>query len=314
MKKTRMLTEGAMLAAIFAVLMLVFLYVPIIGGVSMLFLILPFLIYGAKYPLKYSLLFFIVSIFVSLLFGTVTSIPITVIMGTTGLVIGYCIRLEKSKFITYIAASATFLIDTVVGILIAIKFFHINYLDEELTRLQQSINQSRNMMKAFGQQQAYDRLNEMSKTLIYMVHTLLPSLLLLESFFAIFILMLINYPIAKKFGIRVPKWKPFREFNLPKNFQWYFLTFLILSLFFGKYLHGFLSTALLNILFIFLILMILQGFSLICYYGYIKKWPKAILVFIVIITLIYSPLLYAVIMLGIIDLGFNLRAWVNRDV
>ncbi|WP_052137897.1 hypothetical protein [Heyndrickxia ginsengihumi] len=57
MKKTRMLTEGAMLAAIFAVLMLVFLYVPIIGGVSMLFLILPFLIYGAKYPLKYSLLF-----------------------------------------------------------------------------------------------------------------------------------------------------------------------------------------------------------------------------------------------------------------
>ena len=70
MKNVHKLTEGAILLAIFAVLLLLTLYLPILGAVVNLFLSLPFIMYGAKNNRKSSLVFLVASIFISLIVGT----------------------------------------------------------------------------------------------------------------------------------------------------------------------------------------------------------------------------------------------------
>jgi uncharacterized protein YybS (DUF2232 family) len=53
--------------------------------------------------------------------------------------------------------------------------------------------------------------------------------------------------------------------------------------------------------------MLLQGLSFVAYFTHIKKFPKAFLIIAVILTFLLPFVLYIVRILGIIDLGFNLR-------
>ncbi len=111
MNKTRTLTEGAIMLALFAILLFISIYVPIISLVSILFLPLPFIIYSRKYALKHSLLLFIAAVFTSSFVGTILSVPFAFLFGLTGIVIGYFLKKSKGVLPVFIAGSFTFLIN-----------------------------------------------------------------------------------------------------------------------------------------------------------------------------------------------------------
>ncbi|WP_083800962.1 DUF2232 domain-containing protein [Bacillus sp. m3-13] len=56
-----------------------------------------------------------------------------------------------------------------------------------------------------------------------------------------------------------------------------------------------------------MLLMTVQGFSFIFYFCYIKKISKAIPITLVILSFLITPLVYIIRMIGIIDIGFQLR-------
>ena len=57
-------------------------------------------------------------------------------------------------------------------------------------------------------------------------------------------------------------------------------------------------------------LFFLQGISLIHYYMNEKKLPKWVTVILTIFALFLSPI---TILLGVLDTGLNVRAWIGKD-
>lgn len=302
----RRLTEGALLLAIFAVLLLITIYVPVLGMVVNLFLSLPFIMFSAKNNRKGSALFLIGAIVISLIVGTVLSVPLAVAYGLTGIVIGDFIREKKSRIAGFIGGGIAFLISLVGQYAISVAFFNVDFINESMGLMEESLEQSSEMLTAFGQTPDQAMLEQFQAS-ISMLEVLIPSLFVMASFMIVFFIQLISFPIVKRFGIDVPKWLPFRELKLPKSLLWYYLAVLIISLMLNPEEGSYVYTALMNLSFILQFFMLVQGLSFIYYLSYRKNLSTFIPVLATVLTFFIPILLYLVRLLGIIDLGFDLR-------
>lgn len=301
-----MITEGALMLAIFTILLLISLYVPLLWAISSLFLILPFLIYSAKYPVNYSVLLIVISTALSGLVGGILTIPLALSNSTTGVVMGSLIKKRKEKFVIYVAGSFTFLLNVLLQYVAAIMLFDFNFMSELNRTLKSSFKESTALMEKLGQT-IPENTEEQLMASVDMFQTLMPSLIVLFSFLSVLILILVNFPILKRLGMDVPVFEPFRNWQLPKSILWYYL-FLLLGAFIAFPEKGTMwYSAYTNLMFMLQLCLLIQGLSFIFFYAYLKKWTKAIPIFIAVFSILMLPLLYLVRLLGIIDLGFDLR-------
>jgi uncharacterized protein YybS (DUF2232 family) len=306
MKNTYKLTEGAILLAIFAVLLLITFYIPGLGLIVNLFLSLPFLFFGAKYDGKSTAVFTLAAVLLSMILGSLLAIPLALAYGTTGAVMGYMVRKGKSRFAAYIAGSLVFLLNLVAQYALSVILFKINIIEELMEAFRVSTDQAIKMLEQMGQTPD-EKLIEQFETMIDMMEVLMPSMFVMASFLIVFLLQLVSFPFLKRFGIKVPYWPPFRELNLPKSILWYYLITMIAGLIMqpenGTYWFWVIS----NLTFILQMLMVLQGVSLVFYVTHIKEYPKAVPIIVIVLMFLLPFILYIVRILGIIDLGFDLR-------
>jgi uncharacterized protein YybS (DUF2232 family) len=304
-KNTRYLTEGAVLLALFAVLLLISLYIPLIGAISSFLLAVPFLIFTARHGWKQAVLFFIGSLFLTGLFGTIMLLPMTFAFGSSGIVIGQLYKQQKNRYVILLGGTVVFSVNVVLIFVITSVFANINMLNELQIALDQSLNTSQEMLRSLGQspnEQAVKQFEAALRTIPY----LLPSILVMSGFVLAFITQWIAAPILRKIRYKVEKFPPLREFRLPKSILWYYLLVMILS-FFKMEQGSFLYIAVLNLATILQLLIVAQGYSLIFYYFHKKSFGKWLSILVVIITLSQPFLLQFIRILGIIDLGFDLR-------
>ena len=306
MKNTYKLTEGAILLAIFAVLLLITFYIPGLGLIVNLFLSLPFLFFGAKYDGKSTAVFTLAAVLLSMILGSLLAIPLALAYGTTGAVMGYMVREGKSKFAAYIAGSLVFLLNLVAQYALSVILFKINIIDELMEAFRASTDQAIKLLEQMGQAPDANLIKQF-EAMIDMMEVLMPSMFVMASFLIVFLLQLFSFPFLKRFGIKVPTWPPFRELNLPKSILWYYLITMIAALIIqpekGTYMFWVIS----NLTFILQMLMVLQGLSLVFYVTHIKNYPKAVPIIFVVLVFLLPFVLYIVRILGIIDLGFDLR-------
>nr|WP_144926104.1 YybS family protein [Paenibacillus bovis] len=306
MKNTRMLTEGAIMFAVFVVLLLITLYVPIVSIILQYFLVIPFLLYSAKYPIKNSLLFLLATVLVSFIIGSFGGIAFAIIFGTLGLMMGYGIRKKYSKEIIYVSSSFVFLASIIVLFIVSASFFELNFITELGAILRESVDQSLNTFTALGQSPPAIVEEQLDK-MIEMIGLMTPFLFTAFAFITVIIIILITFPIIKRLGIDVPKFKPFRLLQFPKSILWYYLLILITTLFIKTEQGSYLNMVLLNGDLILQILLVLQGLAVIFYYAHYKKWNIAIPIVAVVLTVFIPLFLPFVSLLGIIDIGFDLR-------
>jgi uncharacterized protein YybS (DUF2232 family) len=307
MKNTYKLTEGAILLAIFSVLLLITIYIPVLGMAVNLFLSLPFLIFGAKNDWKSTAVFTLAAVFLAMILGSILAMPLALVYGTTGAVMGYMVREGKSRFAAYVAGSLVFLMSILAIYILAIIFFKMNFIDEFVETFKLSVDQSINMLEEFGQKPD-EKVIKQFNTMVDMIEVLMPTMLVMASFTIVFILQLVSFPFLKRLGINVQTWRPFRELNLPKSILWYYLIAMIAALIIqpekGTYWFWVLS----NLTFILQMLMVLQGIAFVFYFTHFKGYSKAVpTIVIVLMFLLPTVVLYIVRILGIIDLGFDLR-------
>lgn len=306
MKDVRQLTEGALLLAIYAALLLLTTYVPVLGVITNFFLVLPFILFAYKNDRKSMLVFFVAAILISLIVGSVFAIPVAITFGLTGLVMGDFIREKKSREAIYFSGSLAFLLTLVITYAITVAFFQIDIIDESIATMKKSIESSVSTMESIGQEPNEKKIKQMLEG-VEAVTFLKPTLFVVTSFLGVFFIQLVSLPIAKRFQIKIASWRPFRNLQLPKSILWIYLITLLSSMLFKPEEGSFLFLAIVNLAFILQWLMVLQGLALIYYYSETKKLPKAVPVMFTIGVLLLSQLLYIVRILGIIDLGFDLR-------
>ena len=301
MNKQTYLVEGALLIALYNVILYLSLNLPFIGIILTFVLPVPFIIYTYKYSLQKAVLFLFAALFASFLINTLAGIISTSLFGIAGVVIGVFSKKQKSGIETLIGGTMGFVFPLLMLYIVSITLFGFNL--ESL--LSESINETRTivegMLKLSGTEN--DILLEQLEQSVEYFSLLLPSTLLLIAFFLALVSQLVGYPILKRLKIGMNKVPAFHEVMLPKGFLWIYLIVLILSML--KIEPGtFFYLAILNVFYIFQLLMVLQGLSFLYFYCKLKKVP---LIVPIIITVLSPFLLYIIRILGIIDLGFDLR-------
>ncbi|WP_167555340.1 YybS family protein [Gottfriedia acidiceleris] len=306
MKSTRFITEGAVLLAIYSVLLLIFRFVPFLSIIMAFLMPLPFIIFSIKYSIKESLLLCCVALGLTIVITSFNLLPVSLMYSTVGIAFGYLLKNERSKSEILLTSTFLYLIHTVLMYIIFKAVFHIDFVKENIDLATEAIEKSKEISASLGSntnEKALDSLTDAIK----LIPTLIPSLLLMVSFILAFLTQLVTFPLIRRLGYKTPKFKPFREFRLPVGFMWFFLIVMIFS-FFNLKQSSFLSTAVINLTYVLQILLLVQGYASIFYFSYLKQFSKAVPIIILIASFIIQPLIYIVLLIGIVSIGiFNRR-------
>lgn len=296
------------MTALFAVLLAISVYVPVLSLVSTLFLALPIAWYSAKYPAKASALVAVVGGVLSFLIGGLLSLPLALIHIPLGLMIGLSIHYKKSKLFMFMGSSIVLLLSLMLQYVAAIAFLGINFLEEFTTTMRSSYEQAGTWLERLGSE-SMEEYEELVAQIMLTFETLLPTLLILTTFTTVWVLLLILLPILKRLGVEVPKFPPFREMRLPKSVLWYYLIVILVSLL-SDFEQGTMAYFIFaNASMLLQFLLFLQGVSFYHFYIHQEGWPRWVTV---IVTIFAVPLQSFTSIIGILDLGFDIRGWIKR--
>jgi uncharacterized protein YybS (DUF2232 family) len=310
LEKTKALTEGAIMLALYMVLFLMTLYIPFLGGLTLFILSLPFVVYTARKGWKSGLFLFAASIILTLLFGSIMAVPTTILFGLSGIVIGYLYKRNRSRFEILSIGSIAFILNLLLVYVIITTIFQINPLEEAQKAAGESIKITREMMEGLGQTIDEQQLEQLEEA-FELVPLLIPTVIVFVGLSLAFITQLVSTTILRRLGFQVEKWPPFRTIQLPKSLIWYYLLSMIAMLFpLEKDSMTFL--AVFNLFHVLQLLMVFQGLSFIFFYCYHKNLSKGIPITILVLSFLLPFLLYIVRIIGIIDLGFDLRKRVEQ--
>lgn len=307
MKNVRKLTEGAILLAAFTVLLLITIYIPLIGSILNFVMPLPFIMFSAKNNFKYILAFFAAAIFISFIAGSFMGLSLMLIYGATGTVIGYMLQKNKSRTSILISGSLTFLAGLILLYVVSVAFFNVNIIHEITTALNQSVKESQEILRDMGKADQLKQLEKQNANLIKMIETLAPSVLILASILSVFVIQLVCFPIAKRFGINVQPWGNLRNLSLPRSILWYLLIVMGANLLIHPEEGTYLYMVLTNASYILGMFMVLQGLGLQFYFFHQRAVPKGLRVLVVILAFTIPIIHYIIMILGITDIGFDLR-------
>ncbi|MEH7375945.1 YybS family protein [Neobacillus drentensis] len=307
MKDVRKLTEGAVLLAAFAALLLITIYVPVVGSILNLVLPLPFIMFSVKNNLKLIAAFLVAAIFIAFIAGSLMGVGLMLIYGSVGTVIGYLLQKGKSRTFILIASSLTFMAGLVISYVVMVAFIKIDIIHELTVALNESVKSSEVMLKAMGREDQVELLKEQNALMLKQIVTLAPSALIFASILSSFITQWICFPIAKRFGVKVQPWGSFRNLVLPKSLLWYYLIALGMMLLFHPQEGTYLYSVLINARYILETFIMLQGLALLFFIFHQKSVAKGLAVLVVILTFMIPIVRYIIMLLGITDLGFDFR-------
>ena len=309
-QRTRQITNGALMAAVFTVLMAITVYVPIISLATLFFLALPVAWYSAKYPWKPSLLFSLAALLLSLIIGGVFAVPVALLYIPLGLMIGLSIHYGKSKLYMFMGSSVIVLLSAMLQYVATILLFGINIIEEYITATRASLTAGSNWMERLGgTEEQIEQYNETVGSMLMTFETTMPALIILSVFVIVWIHLLINLPILKRLGTAVPKFPPFADMKLPKSVLWYYLIVLLISLLSDLERGTIVFLAFANAMVILQMLLFLQGIAFYHFYVQQEGWPRWVKA---IVTVFAFPLQAFTIIVGIVDLGFDIRGWVKK--
>src|SRR5690625_2410128 len=110
MSQSKKITDGALLMAIYIVLLIMSVFIPVFILIGLFILPIPFIIYASRYNWKPTLLIIVLALVLSLLFATIVSLPLTLIASLGGLAIGPAIYNKDTSHQTRAQATLGFII------------------------------------------------------------------------------------------------------------------------------------------------------------------------------------------------------------
>ncbi|PER51739.1 YybS family protein [Bacillus thuringiensis] len=311
MKQTKFITEGTALLAIYAILLLISMYVPILGTVVTFALPLPFILLTIRYKLSNVLVIFVVALFVTVIVSQPMNLVKTIMFGLIGIVLGYTYKTRKKPVEILIAGTLAYLIGFVLIYVASIKFFNIDIMKQMQSMFSESMVQSEKIVSAIGMPISKEQ-KELLTQMNDILQLLFPSILVLVSVCFSWITVIISGSVLKKLKHDIIPWPKFKDLQLPKSIVWYYVIFILLATFIKvdptSYLHMVFS----NLYVIFALLLVLQGLTFISFLAYRKGFTKGVPIISFIVCMFIPMLFPLVTILGIIDLGISLRSKIGE--
>ncbi|MFJ8219380.1 YybS family protein [Bacillus cereus] len=307
MKNTKFITEGAALLAIYAMLLLISMYVPILGTVVTFALPLPFILQTIRYRLSNAFVIFTAALFITVIVSQPMNLVKTTMFGLIGIVLGYMYKKQKKPVEILMAGTLAYLIGIMLIYVASIKFFNIDLMKQMQNMLTESMAQSEKIVTAAGmpiskeQKELFAQFNDV-------LQTLFPSLLVMVSVCFSWITVMISGSVLRKLKHDVIPWPKFKDIQLPKSIVWYYVIFILLSTFIKVEPTSYLHMVFSNLYVIFALLLVLQGLTFIAFIAHSKGFTKGVPIISFIVCMFIPMLFPLVTILGIIDLGISLRS------
>lgn len=303
--KVKQLTFGAMMTGLF--ILLSFLSaMPLLAIITVWFIPLPIILYILKYNLKSSIGIVLIGCLGTFLLTGPLVIGVSLVLAVIGMTIGAKAKSNRSKLEILLSTALTAMITVVATIYASSKFMGINILEVAMKSLRTGLNSnvklSEELAKTLNQKSTFTQ--EHADILYKAAENSLPSALILSSLLMALLIIIVNFPIIKKIGYKVPKFGAIKDIRFPGFFLLGYLVVLLIQFFIkpeeGTYLYFVALNASLLLDAVFLI----QGISFIHFMVHRSNLPKALAW---IGTIFAFPLASFVSILGILDIGLNLR-------
>lgn len=307
MKDRKPLTGMTASFVVLLALAAIYLYIPLVSVITIWFIPIPLMYLVAKYGWRPGTAALIVSVFFLLALRLNLSVLMPISFLITGYVAGWVLLLKKSAFVILLAASLSNIAQLILALAGSVLLFHYNPVADIKSQIGKSLGSMLSQSGSLLNQSQGGMLSQYQTYLDY-IGNLAPSILVVIGLIYALIVEWIGLPILKKLGIAVPAWVPFRKWQVPKSVIWFFLIALLLGQA-GVLTDGSpLMVTTINITFIMEMLLAVQGMSFIFFIFHHWRLPLFIPVLIAVLTVLLSfLLLQPVTILGIIDLGFDLR-------
>nr|MDH3162150.1 YybS family protein [Bacillus licheniformis] len=202
------------------------------------------------------------------------------------------------------------MVSFVLLLIISVQFLGLNLIETANQAYNETFKTFESSIKQFGNDKEVAKQIELLNEQFKQAQYLYPTAIVIFSGITAFLNHLLAKPVLRRI-IQIPSLKPFRDMRLPQSIIWIYLLTILLSL--APVEEGSVYySVLLNASLIMGFVLVIQGFSFVFYFCHAKKLPTVLPVLFLIIGL-FSPLLYLVRILGIIDIGFNLRERVKKS-
>lgn len=306
--QARKITYGAMMAILFIILLAVTIYVPLINLLTVLLIPLPITLYRLQYDRGATAMVAVVTWLLTLPIAGPLSVPVAIMLSAVGFVIGDTVRTEKTKLYVFMSTGLTLLLSLIALYLGAVQFFSINpvnLLMENMETLQTEVLKV--LAGTGGVTSDVERL--VAESITY-YQTIIPSLFIVSVYITAYLFMAPTLAVAARLGFTVPKFASFLNMRLPFLTVAVYGIILIFSIF-SQTEQG--TTAYLmeaNAILIFRFLFFIQGLSLIYYALKTMKVPRIVNLPATLLAMFLSPI---TVMLGILDVAIDVRAWISKD-
>ncbi|WP_350303688.1 YybS family protein [Bacillus pumilus] len=311
MKQTKALVEGAIMISISSVMTLFYLYVPLLSIIFFLAAPIPIILYTIRHGLKKGIAAGAIGIVISFLIGSINGLMTAPILIAVGLGMGvFYSRRQPGNAI--IAGALIYLFSFLISFVVSVQLFQVDIMGIAKESIEQMIPMLESVLKQSGasEQDIAKQLKQFREMQDAALSALPVALLMLVTLTA-FVNHWFVKPLIKRFVKDMPALKKFKDMRLPKSMVWYYLLTLLLMLIQtekGSFL-SLVQTSAFQILFI---LVLIQGFSFIFYYCHEKSISKAVPIFAIVLGVLYPPVAVIVRIIGIADIGFDLREKVKN--
>ncbi|MEK5499412.1 YybS family protein [Bacillus sp. FSL M8-0077] len=312
MKQTKALVEGAIMISIFAVMTLFYLYVPLLSIIFFMAAPIPIILYTIRHGLKKGIAAGAIGIVISFLIGSINGLLSAPMLIAVGIGMGvFYSRRQPGQAI--IMGALIYLFSFLIYFVVSVQLFQVDILGVAKESIDQIMPMVKSTLKQSGASdqdiaKQLKQFREMQDTGLNSLPVALLIFVTLMSF--------VNHwfvrPLIKRFVPDMPALKKFKDMRLPKSMVWYYLLTLLLMLIQpekGSFL-SLVQTSAFQILFI---LVLIQGFSFIFYYCHEKNISKVVPIFAVVLTILFPPIGVIVRIIGIADIGFDLREKVKTN-
>lgn len=306
--RSQKITYGAMMMAIFTTMLVGAFYIPLIGIMIMLFIPLPIILYRLRYDRSSTVFVIFAGTLLTLLIGGYPVVPFAIMFGLLGFLIAESLQLGKSKVYTFMASALFFIIIGMIFYVVAALLLDYNAVNE----LYRMLGEAREDLTAFFEASGMSQklYEDVIETAFVFYRSAVPAMFIIGVFVFTYMMVIPNFEILKRLGHPVPRFAPFRTMKLPVILIFIYGLTIILPYITDMKPDSSLYLMYINATVILRVLLLLQGLSLLFYIMHRVKAHWVLTFFITLLVIPFSPIFT---LLGILDIGMNVRSFIEKD-
>lgn len=238
---TKAIIEAGLISALIVVIMLLNVYVPIFSLLGMFILPVPVTVLCIRHNYKVTLAAVVVSsILIAMLYDPISALTSSILFGSTGITLGYCIKHNKKFSTTMVFLAIATALAVIINFTVFSSFINKNgitgLVNQNIKMLNESLNMSKDLYGKMGVPNEQFAQIEKSFSIFTtdFVLKLIPAILVIMSFGSAYFNYVITRSILKKLRYDIEEVKPFNRIYVNTRIGTIVALFLILGILLNK--------------------------------------------------------------------------------